>query len=377
MTKRARRRRRESAGARRARIPNQAALNGNSIRKRIGAYLEMVDERLAAFAAFVEPGRAIAARRPQPPRLPPAIWIVDPTVEPLRVEAHRIRHAQDDPFAVDKRQQRVVLVPGRNRHVIAETKRVVLIDPSVVARLGAVLADAVKAGTGILVERPALGASIPGRVRSVERTLAFAAIEAAEMAAAERHPDHALAVDIAAARTEAGHWDVIDLGERRRRRVGPERNAYYTARAAQDADRSPDRTVSRTWHDGVEPAANALVLGRIDRLVGLDIVGALPVAFGIEHEGGPALRLGRIAGFVELLRVEPAENRPAAARPQRVIRIEAKFQMMRIEARIDESIFHRLRIEVAELAPAFLKREKLRRWLVRALLAEIRIFLAA
>src|ERR1700685_552754 len=88
-----------------------------------------------------------------------------------------------------------------------------LVDPGVVARLSAVVADALEARAGIFVERPALRAMIASRFRSVERALALRAIEAAEMAAGQRHPDDTLAVDIAAARTEARHRDVIDFRE--------------------------------------------------------------------------------------------------------------------------------------------------------------------
>src|SRR6185437_2705200 len=139
---------------------------------------------------FMQPRRAVAARRPDAARLPAAIRIVDAAVHPLGVEAHRIGHAHHHPFAVDQRKQRVVLVAGRDRHVLAEAERVVLIDPGVVARLGAVLADAGKARTRILIETPAFGTGVTGRGgRAVERAFALAAIELAEMARAERHPD--------------------------------------------------------------------------------------------------------------------------------------------------------------------------------------------
>jgi hypothetical protein len=44
----------------------------------------------------------------------------------------------------------------------AEPKRIVLVDPGVVARLGAVLADTLEAGAGVLVKCPALRAVIAG-----------------------------------------------------------------------------------------------------------------------------------------------------------------------------------------------------------------------
>src|SRR2546429_7084520 len=156
-----------------------------------------------ALAAFDQPGRPIAARRPKAAALPAGIWIVDTAVEALGIKAERIGHPQGDHLAVFERDQSVHEIGGRHRHVVAESECVVLIDPAVVARFGAVLADAFEAGPRILVQRPALRALIAGRLGSVERTPALAAVEAADMTARERHPDHALAVDVAAARTES------------------------------------------------------------------------------------------------------------------------------------------------------------------------------
>ena len=152
---------------------------------------------------------------------------------------------------------------------------------------------------------------IAGRLRSVERTLALAPVEAADMAACERHPHHALAVDIAAARAEARHRYVVDFRQRGFRRVGAGSEPHD--RAGAGAQRPPDRSVDRVRHDRVEHLGDALVLGRIQRLVGLDILVALAVAVGVEDERRPALRLRRIAGFVEHLGVDPADHAAAAA----------------------------------------------------------------
>src|SRR6266404_2061530 len=66
-----------------------------------------------------------------------------------------------------------------------------------------------------MVQGPALRAVVAGGLGPVQRTLALAPVEAAEMTAAEGHPHDTLAVDIGAARSKAGQWDVVDLGERR------------------------------------------------------------------------------------------------------------------------------------------------------------------
>src|SRR5262249_36493767 len=124
--------------------------------------------------------------------------------EALGPEAHRIGHDHVDHLAVHERDQRVVLVAGRNGHVLAEAKRVVLVDPGIVGRLAAaVFGDAAELRPGKRIERPALGAVLAGRIRAVERAFALAAVEGAEMSAGERRPCDALAVDVAAAWREA------------------------------------------------------------------------------------------------------------------------------------------------------------------------------
>src|SRR5882672_2658152 len=172
-----------------------AVSRGISVRERVGPQLEVHRDRLLALPALHEPRRAITAGGPQPAALPARARIVDAPVEPLGVEPERVRHAQQDHLAVLERDEAVVEIGGGHRHVLAEPERVVLIDPRVVARLGAVLADSLKARARILVEGPALGAMIARGLRSVERPLALAPIEAADVAASHRRPHDPLPVD--------------------------------------------------------------------------------------------------------------------------------------------------------------------------------------
>ena len=150
-----------------------------------------------------------------------------------------------------------------------------LVDPAVVARLGAVLADAVEARPWILVERPALRAMIAGRLRSVERTLALAPVEAADMTACERHPHHALAVDIASARAEARHRYVVDFRQRGFRRVGAGSEPHD--RAGAGAQRPPHRSVDRVRHDRVEHWAMRLSLAGSSGWLGSTYSSRLPL----------------------------------------------------------------------------------------------------
>ena len=247
-----------------------------------------------------------------------------------------------------------------------------LVDPAVVARFSAVLADALEAGTRILIERPALRTVVAGRLRAVERGLALAAVEAADVAARERHPHDALAVDVAAARAEARHRDVEHLGQLR---VGIV--THHAAASRKHPDGIPDRAIGRIRHDrvGAGAAGDAHILGGIYRLIGLGVLVSLAVAVDVEDERRPALRLGGVAGLVEDLHVDPPGDPTGTAGPGPVLGIE--LQVMRSETGIDEGVLHRLRIQDRHLADVLLDREGLRRWMVGALLAEVRIVGAA
>src|SRR5580700_11020793 len=129
-----------------------------------------------AFAAFLMPGHAVAARCPQAAAFPAGFGIVDAAVETFGIEAGWVRQLHDDHLSVRISDQAVIEIAGGDRHVIAEAERVVLIDPGVIARLGAVIANARKARAWIFVERPALGAVIARGLRSVERTFALAPV---------------------------------------------------------------------------------------------------------------------------------------------------------------------------------------------------------
>src|SRR5262249_53816400 len=130
---------------------------------------------------------------------------------------------------------------------------------------------------------------LPGRVRAVKRTLAFAPVETAEMTARQRYPEHAVGIDIAAARPEAGRWHLIELGECGVGRIVARRNQNGPAGIAQHA--APHCSVSGADRHAVVVHRDALVLSRIDRLIGLDPVVPPAIAVGVEDEWRPALRL--------------------------------------------------------------------------------------
>ena len=114
--------------------------------------------------------------------------------------------------------------------------------------------------------------------------------------------------------------------------------------------------------DAVHARLDSLVLGRVQRLVGLDIVVALAVAVGVEDKRRPALGCLLVASLVEPLRVDPADDAAggaAAGEPQRVVGILGKNEMVRREARVDERKLARCRIVHRNLAPRALQGEQL------------------
>src|SRR5207244_13596290 len=145
-----------------------------AVRQRIGPKLDVHGARHRALAAFLEPGRAVAVRAPQPAAFPPGIGIVDTPVKTLGVEAEGIGNPDRDHLAVLQRHEAVPEIGGGHRDVLAKSGRIMLVDPGVIARLGAVLADAIEARAGILIDGPALGAMIAGGSRPIERPLTLA-----------------------------------------------------------------------------------------------------------------------------------------------------------------------------------------------------------
>src|SRR5262245_5808263 len=149
----------------------------------IGTDLDVHRARAGTLAAFHQPGRTVAAGAPQATTFPSGVRIIDASVEALGVEAHRIRNAHQDHLAVFQRHEAVIEIGGGDRNVLAEAKGIVLVDPGVVARLDALVLEAFKTRAGILVELPTLRAVIAGCGRTIERSLAQAAVEADKMSA--------------------------------------------------------------------------------------------------------------------------------------------------------------------------------------------------
>src|SRR5439155_27096718 len=96
-----------------------------------------------------------------------------------------------------------VKVTHRDRYITAETKRIEPMHPGVIARFRtAGIFHVLQLWSGQLVETPALGAMLARRGRPSEH-LALSPVEAGEMSAGQRRPEHAVVLDISAAWSEA------------------------------------------------------------------------------------------------------------------------------------------------------------------------------
>src|SRR5262249_36546512 len=124
-----------------------------------------------------------------------------------------------DHLAVFQRNQAVVQISSGHRYVLAEAEGVMLVDPRIVTGLCAVLADPLKPGTWVLIKTPAFGTVIAGSLGTIQRAFAFSPVEAGQVSARKRCPNHALLVDVGAADAETWQRYVVNFGEGRFRRI--------------------------------------------------------------------------------------------------------------------------------------------------------------
>src|ERR1051325_9026785 len=102
------------------------------------------------------------------------------------------------------------------------------------------------------------------------------------MSAGERRPDDALLIDVRAANTKTRKRYIVDFRQRSFRRIRTRNDPCHRARKS--SHRAPNRAIDWTRHDGIETGHDALVLGRVDGLVRLDVGVALPIAIRIEDQ---------------------------------------------------------------------------------------------
>src|SRR5207248_11786921 len=109
--------------------------------------------------------------------IPAVVVIVNAPGQALGEKTQRVGDAKHHHLSVLVGNESIIKVGCRNRDIGAEAYRVVMIYPGIVARLGAGVFESLEARARILVISKSFGAVIAGRVRPVERILAFTAIE--------------------------------------------------------------------------------------------------------------------------------------------------------------------------------------------------------
>src|SRR5262245_53026155 len=289
-----------------------SSIEPRSVCQRVRTDLNVYGARARALAAFHQPGRAVAAGAPEPAAFPAGIRIVDAPVEALRIEAHRVRDAHQDHLAVFQRHKTVIEIGGGDRDVLAETERVVLVDPGVITGFDALVLEAFEARAGIFVELPSLRAVITGRGWAIQRALAQPPVKTDKMATRLRAPGNTVGVDVAPANSDSGFRNSVKLGQVRLRI-----KAHEARLSAEYTDRVPDRAVLRVGHDGIRPGAacDASVLGSVAGLARLGVIVELAITVGVEHERRPTDSLLLVVRFIPYLCVDPASHRAASGQP--------------------------------------------------------------
>ena len=189
----------------------------------------------------------------------------------------------------DQGEGRGLEVAVRDRHAPCPARTCGLVKPSgSVAELSAdQVADVLHLpvrGTGASSSPP--GSTCRSRIRPL--STCTCGDRSSPGARSPATPRTAVAVDVAPARAVAGERHLVDLGERGLGRVRPRRDADDLAGIAQIG--APDPAVAPAHRHRVDVDREPLVLRRVERRIGLDIVVALAVAVGVDDEWRPALR---------------------------------------------------------------------------------------
>src|SRR5439155_5756218 len=145
----------------------------------------------------------------------------------LTEETNRVRNSDDDELAIDQRGHRFAAIRHRKRYVRSKSQRIVAIDPDIVGVFGTSrIGHALELRSRVFVQRPAFRAVLAGCCsRPIERALAFAPVEAGEMSARKCCPNHAIEIQIDAARTVSFVWREIHFRQGGLRRI---RTGYET-----------------------------------------------------------------------------------------------------------------------------------------------------
>ena len=188
-----------------------------SIGERVRAELEMEGDRHRTLAAFLQPRRPVAARRPYPASLPSGIRVVDAAVYARGIGAQRVgtRSTTHFPFT----SANSASFRCRSRSARRCRARAYCADrPRCNSSPRRCCRRCRQTPARILVEGPALRAVIAGGFGPVQRILAFARSKLPRWPLpSDTHTP--LAVDVGAAWRKAEQRTVVDFSERSCRRV--------------------------------------------------------------------------------------------------------------------------------------------------------------
>ena len=234
---------------------------------------------------------------------------------------------------------------------------------------------AVERRIGLAVERPALGTTLTGSLR-IARRLALTAIERGEMSArAPVLPDHALMIGFDAARSEdldrLIRRRLVKLGLAGNRRVRAALETHQALGAAADAG-APQAAVFRIDGDGIAAEVDPVILGRVDRLIGLGPPPCnLAVVVRVEYCRAPTLGGFGVVRLVPRVHVDPADR---AVHPEVKVVVRVEHVVVGAEAGVDVLVLVGLLIVLGDLTSAAPQRV-VGRELVRARRAERRLLL--
>ena len=174
------------------------------IRQRVRPHLES-DDFVSPFSSLTVERRACTPGGPDSLPFPAGLWIVNRPSMPFAKKPSGYGTRMTTNFPFTSGIQRIRSVAGDNGSILAEPQRIKLVHPVVVMRIGAArFLHVLEVRTGRGIQRPAFRTMLTGSSRAVERTFAFAAVEARQVPASQRNPDDIVAI-IEAARRKNPH----------------------------------------------------------------------------------------------------------------------------------------------------------------------------
>src|ERR1700733_6529514 len=181
--------------------------------ERIGTKLQFDRARAICCSSFKVKHGSRPISRPKRAAFPAGVRIINPAIDVLGEEPHRVRNGEIHDVPVDDCKKRTVQIAHYDRYVLPQTKGVEPVDPDVIGCLGTPwILHAPHLWTGQLVQRPPFRTMAARCGWAVQHTT-LTSIETTDMSAGERRPVHAVSIDIAAAWAVTWQRRLADLGQ--------------------------------------------------------------------------------------------------------------------------------------------------------------------